>query len=516
MTAVPGAGGRPGVARPRVVVVGAGVAGLASAWELGKVLGERGGEVLVLEAAHRAGGALAPVALDVPADEDGPEVRVVLDGGGESLLARRTEAVGLAIDVGLTADLVTPAATRAVVASRGALEPMPRGTLMGVPSAAGSLAGLLDRDEVARAGAEEPSAPVDGDVDVASWVGARLGPAVVDRLVDPLLGGVYAGSAASLSLRATLPALWPAAHDGAPVLPAVAAATTVAGAATRSAVAGGAVGASGAVGEAVFAGIRGGVWRLAEALAAALPRVGGSVRLGAAVSAVEQVGSRWRVRVRPADGAAGGAAGPGTADDVVEADAVVLAVPPHVAAPLLAAVAPAAADLLGAVPAASLAIVTAVLPAGTLAAADGLEGLSGVLVPPVEARTVKAMTFSSVKWAWVGQAAGGRDVVRASVGRYGEGAVLRHDDETLARLVLADAGDLLGADLAPVATAVTRWDRALPQYVPGHVDRVAAVRAAVDGIPGLALAGAFFDGVGVPATIASARRAAARVLVGLG
>ena len=506
-----------GARRPRVIVVGAGVAGLAAAWELAKVLGGRGGEVLVLEAADRVGGALAPVVLDVPADADGPGVRVVLDGGGESLLARRTEAVGLAMDVGLTADLVTPAATRAAVSSRGALEPMPRGTLMGVPSAAGSLAGLLTEDELARVAAEEPGIPVDGDVDVASWVGARLGPAVVDRLVDPLLGGVYAGSAASLSLRATLPALWPAARDGAPVLPAVAAATAAAGAATRSAVAGGAVGASGAVGEAVFAGVRGGVWRLADAVAAALPRVGGAVRLSATVTAVERVGSRWRVRVHGQDGVAAGAVvGHGPADEVVEADAVVLAVPPHVAAPLLARVVPAAADLLAGVPAASLAIVTAVLPAGTLAAADGLAGLSGVLVPPVEGRVVKAMTFSSVKWAWVGRAAGGRDVVRASVGRFGEDTVLRHGDDELARVALADAGDLLDVALDPLATAVTRWDRALPQYVPGHVERVAAVRAAVDAVPGLALAGAFFDGVGVPATVASARRAAARMIAGLG
>lgn len=497
----------------RVVVVGAGVAGLATAWELAKALGGRGrgrgggpgggpgGEVLVLEAAGRVGGALAPVTLDVPADDDGPAVRAVLDGGGESLLARRTEAVGLAADVGLTADLVTPAATRAAVFTRGALHPMPRGTLMGVPSAAGSLAGLLTGSEVARASAEEAGVPVDGDVDVASWVGARLGPAVVERLVDPLLGGVYAGSAASLSLRATLPALWPAARDGTPALAAVEAATRAAGAATRSAVAGGAVGAAGAVGEAVFAGIRGGVWRLPETLAAALPRVGATVHLGVAVTALERVGTTWRVH---------------TGSGAVEADAVVLAVPVHVAAPLLAAIVPAAADLLGGVPAASLAIVTAVLPAGTLAGVDGLAGLSGVLVPPVEGRAVKAMTFSSVKWAWVARAAGGRDVVRASVGRWGDDAVLAHDDEALAALALADAGDLLGTALASLATAVTRWDRALPQYLPGHVATVAAVRSTVDAVPGLELAGSFFDGVGVPATVASARLAAARVLGHLG
>ncbi len=497
--------------RARVVVVGAGISGLAAAWEVARS-GDHDVEVTVLEASHRVGGALAPVTLTVPADGVAPGTDLVVDGGAESLLARRTEAVGLAVDVGLTADLVAPAARRALVRSRGALHPLPTGTLMGVPSSTDGLAGLLTDDEVARAGTETLTAPVadpPGDVDVASWVGARLGPAVVDRIVDPLLGGVYAGSAAGISLRAALPALWGAAAQGSRATEGVAAASAAAGAAARAGVVGGAVGAAGAVGESVFAGVRGGVWRLAPAVADALPRVGGAVHLGAQVTRVERVagaagpdptGGRWRVHV--------GA-------EVLEADAVVLAVPPHVAAPLLAELVPGAAERLRSVPAASLAIVSAVLPAGTLAGADGLEGLSGVLVPPVEARVVKAMTFSSQKWAWVAQAAGGRDVVRASVGRYGEEAVLDHGDEELAALALDDASRVLGTPLRPVASTVTRWPSALPQYTPGHVQRVAAVRAAVDGSPGLALAGAFLDGVGVPASIASARRAAAQVLADL-
>ncbi len=532
---------RPGRDRPRVLVVGAGISGLAAAWELAR---SGRAEVTVLEASDRVGGALAPVRLTVPADGHGPAADVVVDGGAESLLARRPEALGLAGDVGLGADLVAPATTRALVASRGALHRLPSGTLMGVPSSTDGLAGLLTDDEVARAGAETLTAPVPdppGDVDVASWVGGRLGAAVVDRIVDPLLGGVYAGSAAGLSMRAALPALWPAVAGGGPVTDAVAGATAAAGAAARAGVAGGAVGASGAVGESVFAGIRGGVWRLAPAVADAVAATGGSVRLAARVTGLERLGAgghRWRVHlvaVPGGDGPGGdapGGDGPGgdalagdgpggdalggdtTGVGVLEADAVVLAVPPHVAAPLLAAHLPAAGDALRAVPAASLALVSAVLPPGTLAAGDGLDGLSGILVPPVESRVVKAMTFSSQKWAWVARAAGGRDVVRASVGRYGEDAVLARDDEDLAHLALDDASRLLGAELAPLTTAVTRWRSALAQYTPGHVQRVAALRGAVASTPGLALAGAFLDGVGIPASIASGRRAAAEVLAG--
>jgi oxygen-dependent protoporphyrinogen oxidase len=128
---------------------------------------------------------------------------------------------------------------------------------------------------------------------------------------------------------------------------------------------------------------------------------------------------------------------------------------------------------------------------------------------------VKAMTFSSAKWPWVAEAAGGRVVARLSVGRHGEEAVLARSDADLLHAAVADAADLLGVPLRPLAATTTRWDAALPQYRVGHVDLVARVRAAVAEHPGLAVAGAAYDGVGVPACISSAERAAAEVLAGL-
>ncbi|CAA9409363.1 MAG: Protoporphyrinogen IX oxidase, aerobic, HemY, partial [uncultured Quadrisphaera sp.] len=199
-----------------VVVVGGGVTGLATAWALARAPGER--SVVLLEAGGRTGGALAPVRLDLPG---GP---LVLDGGSESLLARRPEAVALAAEVGLGDDLVSPTTARAAVLSRGALHPLPAGTLLGVPGDPAALRGLLTDEEVARASAEVLGGPVHGDVDVAGWVAGRLGPAVVDRLVEPLLGGVYAGSATGTSLRAALAPLAVAASAGTSVLDAVAAA----------------------------------------------------------------------------------------------------------------------------------------------------------------------------------------------------------------------------------------------------------------------------------------------------
>ncbi|SDQ49450.1 protoporphyrinogen oxidase [Quadrisphaera sp. DSM 44207] len=484
-------------AEPVVAVVGAGISGLAAAWRLASAPGRR--RVVLLEASGRTGGALQRVRVGAGASA------VVVDGGAEALLARRTEAVRLAAEVGLSGDLVAPATARAAVASRGALHPVPPGTVMGVPREADALRGLLDAGEVERARCEVPGPPVDDDAAVGAWVAHRFGPAVAQRLVDPLLGGVYAGRADLLSLRATAPALWPAARDARPVL--TGGSAPPAGGDPDG---GGGLGsgAGTAAGGAVFAGVRGGVGRLAEALTAALPRAGVALRLGAPVRELVPAGGAWRLRGAP----------PGRAEEELLADAVVVALPPPAASALLAGPVPEAAAALSGVPTASLALCTLVLPPGALdaVAIEGAPGpLSGVLVPPVEGRLVKAMTFSSAKWAWVAQAAGGRSVLRLSVGRYGDDGVLARSDEQLLAAAAADAQEVLGVPLRPLAAAVTRWDDALPQYLVGHVGRVEAVRAAVAARPGLAVAGAAYDGVGVPACIASAGLAAERVLAHL-
>ncbi len=458
---------------PVAAVVGGGASGLVAAWRLHRA----GVRVVLLEQSGRTGGVLRV----------GEVGGATVDLGAESLLARRPEAVDLAREIGLGDDLVHPAATRAAVWSRGALHPMPTGTVMGVPSDPAVLAGLLTDDEVARARAEVVGAPLTDDVGVAELVASRLGQAVVDRLVDPLLGGVYAGRAERLSLRATVPALWPAARDARPLTEV--AAEAAAGAAGR--------------GGPVFAGVRGGVGRLAEELTARLVEGGVEVRTGACVQRVTPDGPRWRVELGPAG------RGP-----VLDVDAVVLAVPAPATARLLEPLLPTAAARLREVRVASLALVTAMLPAGAL---DDVAGeLSGVLVPAVEGRLVKAMTFSSRKWDWVREKASGRDVLRLSVGRAGEERTLQRGDPDLVRAALADAAEVLGVPLEPTATAVTRWGGGLPQYDVGHLDLVADVRAQLSSVPRLAVAGSVWDGVGVPACVATATAAAEELLGSLG
>ena len=178
-----------------------------------------------------------------------------------------------------------------------------------------------------------------------------------------------------------------------------------------------------------------------------------------------------------------------------------LAVPARPAARLLDPVSPTGAAEVGTLDYASVALVTLAVPDAKL------PELSGFLVPASQGYAVKALTIFTTKWAHLARP-GGLAVLRASVGRYRETAVLHRTDEDLAALVHAELGELLGNPLpAPELVRVDRWGGALPQYAPGHLDRVARARAELLGTPGIAVAGAAYDGVGIPAVIASARRA---------
>lgn len=466
----------------RYVVVGGGISGLAAAWELVQHVPAE--DITVVEATDRVGGKLR--AADVAG--------ITVDVGAESLLARRPEAIRLLDEVGLTPDLVHPATTSASVWSRGALHPLPRGTLLGVPADPSGLAGLLTAAEVDRARAERVTPAPDGvrDVAVGELVAARLGDAVVDRLVEPLLGGVYAGHARLISAAAAAPALLAPYLEGTSLLEAV-----------RTAVP--ATSATSGPPAPVFAGVRGGVHRLPATVAAALATRGATVRTGTVVRELHRGTGGWRLVTGPVPG-----------PRVLEADRVVLALPPAPTARLLRGPAPDAAEPLAAVETASMAVVTLAFASGEVPDLPG----SGFLVPPVDGRRIKAATFTAAKWDWVaarGRGAGpeGQDVtvLRASLGRHREEAALQHPDADLVAAVLADLAEALGSGLpAPLDSHVQRWGGGLPQYAVGHPDLVAAVADHLAPVPGLEVAGATYEGVGVPACIASGRAAARRLL----
>ncbi|MFJ6794520.1 protoporphyrinogen oxidase [Streptomyces sp. NPDC091268] len=449
-----------------VIVIGGGISGLAAAWEL------RGrADVTVLEGLATVGGKLRTGALaGIPVDE-----------GAESLMALRPEAVELAAEVGLGDVLCDPAEAPTTLWTHGALRPLPAGHVMGVPTDPAALhgTGLLSPEGLARVAAEEelPATPLTGDCSVADYLAARFGREAVERLVEPLLGGIHAGRADRLSLRAAMPRIAALAEAGTPLLPALRR-LREAGAPRAAAVA--------------VQGVAGGTGRLPQAVAQAS---GARILTGTTARGLQRTtGGGWRVLAMTGGGAL-----------TMEADGVILALPAYAAARLLRPHAPLAGTELADIPHASTAVITM---AFSRARAHALPQGNGFLVPPVDGRTLKAASFLSNKWPWLAAAAPDTFVLRASVGRIGEEALLSRPDRHLVRAAVAELHHAVGPIGEPVASRVTRWDRGLPQYGVGHRERVARVRAAVAQLPGLALCGAAYEGVGVAACVATGRAAA--------
>jgi oxygen-dependent protoporphyrinogen oxidase len=456
---------------PTVAVIGGGISGLSAADRIARARPDA--TVVLLEAAGRLGGKLRREQV----------AGAWVDVGAEAMLARRPEGVRAATEAGL--ELMSPLSTSALLHSRGALHPLPARTLIGVPSdvAAVRASGVLSEHAVAAIEAEPAAGPypaLTGDISVGELVEQRFGAEVVDRLVDPLLGGVYAGRARQLSLQAAIPALANRLMGSGGSLLETAAATVgppVAGP--------------------VFASVPGGLARLPEQLAA---QAGFEIRTGTAVRRLSRTATGFQLAI-----------GSVPSGQRLDADAVVVAVPAGKAGVLLADLAPVAAAELSSIETASMVIVTlafAGLPAGSLPAG------SGVLVPAVERLDVKAVTFSSQKWPGVG-AESGVVLLRASLGRAGEQSVLQRSDAELVAVVRRELAGITGLSAEPVDSQVQRWGGALPQYAVGHLQRVARIRADVQRIAGLAVCGASYDGVGIPACIGSAHKAADRVLAGL-
>ncbi len=454
-----------------VVVIGGGISGLVAA----RALACAGLEVTVLEAAGRWGGKIDFTVMD----------GVRLDTGAESLLARRPEGIALIESLGLGDQLVHPSDAKPELLIGDRLHPMPQ-SVMGVPTDLAQLAGLLSADGLARAWSEPmESTVIEDDVAIGRLVDHRLGPEVTDRLVEPLLEGIYAGHARDLSLAAVHPELYRRARQGGSL---VAHAKALVDSAPRGA---------------VFAGLVGGVSTIIDTLLNDLARRGVELRSATTVRSLRRTDRGYVVDH-----------GPTMSTDQTKADAVIIATPWQPAARLLKDQKTIALELV-AVPYASMAIVTMILRGLRTAA-------SGLLVPPGELPTIKAVTCSSVKWPWLAELAchvWGSDatVVRASVGRLGEEHLLQLDDASLLRRTFAEAASIPGWErIGLVSGHVQRWGGALPQYLVGHRDRVARVHRQVDEIPGLALCGAALDGIGIAACVGSATGAATKIISDLG
>lgn len=458
-----------------VVVIGGGVAGLCAA----RRLALNGAEVTIVEGSPRLGGKLHGIELE----------GLPLDVGAESVLASRPEAVALIRDLGLGGRLVHPGAATAHALINGRPVRIPA-SLAGIPTDLASLHDYLTAAGWERAAAEPslPAPPLTADVAIGQYVAERFGDEVADRLLEPLLGGVYAGHSRALSFAAVSPSLYARAKEGGSLLDHAAA--SIASAARDQ---------PGGPTVSPFAGLRGGIAQLVGGLAADLSDRRVTIRTGTTVRQLERHRTGYRL-----------ICGPAPAPEVMTADAVILATPTPSTARLLAEVLPPAAERLATIGYASMAVV--------LLMVEGVDPIgSGLLVPPGELPTVKALTHSDRKWPWLadmiietGQA--GRHLVRASVGRAGEEPLLQVQDPALVRRTFAEIRTLPGwEDATPVASYVQRWGGGLPQYAVGHTELVSSVEADLTVVRNLAVCGAAYHGIGIPACIVTAETAAANI-----
>lgn len=442
----------------RVAVIGGGIAGLAAAHALvTSGDGDRRPEVVVFERDDRFGGKLrtSPFAGHPGIDE-----------GADAFLARIPWATQLAQQVGLGQQLVSPDARSAAV-WWDALHTIPEGLLLGMPTEILGLArsSLLSWPGKLRAATEPFRRRTSLEPDsLGQFVRSRFGNEVHYRLVDPLVGSIYAADTDHFSLAA-VPQIADLAARGRSVL-----------------ITGRRLPQPSPTAGPIFQTPSDGMGALAAATAAAITTAGGELRACTSVDRLERDGTGWRVNDEYFHGA-------------------VLAAPAVAASRLLADHAPETATVLAAIPTADVALVTI-----AIAAADWparLAGMSGYLVPKPMQKLVTAASFGSQKWAhW---ATPGSVLLRISLGRDGLPA-LHLSDEQLLVAALQEVGTHLGFELQPVARRITRWPGAFPQYRPHHAMHLQAAEQALPA--GLHLAGASYHGIGVPACIRSGQLAA--------
>ena len=462
-----------------IVIVGGGITGLAAAYTLATDPRARtlGLACTVVERDGRLGGKLQTEHIHGCVVETGPD----------SFLATKPAAADLCRAVGLGDRLIGTLPGRAVyMAYGGRLHPLPDGLAMGVPGRLLPMlrTGLLSATEKARLGLDLvlPRGGANGDESVGALLRRRLGGAAVDRLAGPLLAGIYAGDADALSSRATFPQLreWEASHR-----------SLILGAlAQRRRAPGRQAGAS-----PLFLSLVGGVGELVASLAASLRET--TILTGRVASRILRRTDRGRMAYAVA------------LDDgrLLEADALLLATPAFVTADLLDRLAPSVAAGLRDIPYASTAAVTlGYRRAGIRHALDG----HGFVVARNEPLRVTACTWVSSKWPH--RAPPELALLRCYLGRANSDAVVEEDDDRLVSVVRDDLRATMGVDADPVFAVATRWRRAMPQYLPGHLDRLESINAGMRELRGVALAGAGYRGVGIPDCIRQGAEAAGTLL----
>ncbi|UMB67800.1 protoporphyrinogen oxidase [Mycobacterium paraterrae] len=440
-------------------VVGGGISGLTAAYRLRQTAGDQA-SITLFEPSDRLGGVLRTEQVG----------GVAVDVGAEAFVVRRPEIPELLAELNLANEQLGTTGARPLIYSQQRLHPLPTGTLNGIPSSAESMAGLVNDATLARIAAE-PDLPLNwqpgADPAVADLLADRFGEQVLARSVDPMLSGVYAGSSATIGLRSAAPTLTAALDAGA---------TSVTDAVRRALLS--------VTAGPIFGAVGGGYAVLVEELF----RRGRFHWVQAAVDTVGADGQGWTLH--------------DATGQEWHADAVIFAVPAARLAKLVGTLAPRTAAAAGRIESASSAVLAMAVPRGVAFPQN-----SGVLVASGERLHAKAITLSSRKW--------GRrtdvELLRLSFGRFGDSAennpAIRASDDELLAWALEDLSAVFDLTVEPVDVHVQRWPDAMPQYGPGHRGLVAELRA---GLPRTwQVAGSYLDGIGVPACVGAAGRAAA-------
>ena len=492
------------------MVVGAGVSGLAAAHRLAERAArlKQPVEVLLLEASERAGGVVCTERRE----------GFLLEGGPDAFITEKPEALELARRVGLGERLIETNRVhrRSFVVRGGRLRPTPEGFQLLAPSrlwpfvtsdifslrgkARMALDLLLPRGESARNEG-------DSDESLAAFVRRRLGQEALERMAQPMVGGIYTADPELLSLRATMPcflemerrhrsliwAMWRAGRRGH---------GRVGDRGQRPPVLNAAGGAASGARYNLFLSFDAGMQTLTDRLAELLPA--GCLRLNTRVTSVsfDARAGRWELRVRAAE------ASPGAESEVFAADSLCLALPARQSAKLLRATDPTLADELGAIAHASTATVNLAYRRADIP--HPLDGF-GFVVPHAERRRLIACSFSSVKFA--NRAPAGHALLRAFVGGALQPEAFALDNAEMVGAVRRDLRDLLGVERPPLFAHVTRWPDSMPQYHLGHLERAGRIRARLARLPSLQLAGNAYTGAGIPDCVRSGEAAADSLLL---
>lgn len=446
-----------------VIIVGGGIAGLATAYELH----QRGVRFRLLERASRPGGVILTEQIQ----------DFTFDAGPDALLIQKPAAITLCRELGLGDRLFPTSEPRAAFILREkTLHPLPESSVLGIPRNVSALAAtrLFSMAGKARMAAElfiRPRTDGAGDESIASFIGRRFGAEAVTYLAEPLLAGIHAGDVNRLSMRALFPRFLEAERKHGSVLRAFRQIRQ-----PKS--------SNGA-----FMSLPGGLEEIVDALVRALPA--DSISLNAGVAAVDR-DSEFRVAL--------------DSGERLNARSVVVCTPAFAAATLVDRLDPNLASLCAQVLYASSATVTFGYRREDVA--HPLRG-SGFVVPRVEKTTIMAGSWISSKWR--SRAPAGRVLLRAFVGGARDPEVMSRTDGELVSAAQGELGRLLGIRGEPLFSKLHRWDRANAQHDVGHLDIIAAIDRRLAALPGLFVTGSGFRGVGVPDCVADARATGAQV-----